>query len=227
MGRSNSYRDDRNSRQQGIEAAGMRGGIDDNWRQRPQERGEIEAGAEKPQQERNDACRINCENRAEMRSLIKSHNAEFAEELCWDVIPVENQASDEFETRIVSPRANIRIFDSEYPALLDSGSEVTCVSEALVNKLGNKGKLIKLPVSNLSVCVAVGRKATTIKQQVQIACKIEGKFFEFPFLVVPELAIDILTGMEWLDAFGCIIVLENKRIKLQGEYLPEGLVSFR
>ena len=226
MERSNSYRDDRNSRPQGREAAGTRGGIDDNWRQRPQERGETEAGGESFQQEKNDTSRNHRENRAEMRSLIKSHNSEFAEELCWDVIPVENQASDELQTRIVSPRVNIRIFDCEYPALLDSGSEVTCVSETLVNELVNKGKLVKLPVSNLSLCVAVGGKATTIKQQVQIACKIEEKSSEFPFLIVPGLATDILIGMDWLDAFGCIIDLENKRINLQGEYLPKGLVSF-
>ena len=155
-------------------------------------------------------------NAANVRTLTKSNNSEFAEELCWDVETTESKANEELEIRVVSPRIAVLIFDS--------GSEVTCVSEALVNELEKRYKLIKLPVSNLSVCVAVRNKATVVKQQIQISCKINQKALEFPCLVVPGLSADVFFGMDWLGAFSCVIDMETKQIILNGEYLPKCIV---
>lgn len=69
--------------------------------------------------------------------------------------------------------------------MVDSGSEVTVISEAFYNQLKTNCKIIELPANNVKVNVAVGNKSTTIKRQVQLSVKIDKEILDFPFLVVP------------------------------------------
>lgn len=97
-----------------------------------------------------------------VRALQKTNNSEFVEELCWDV-DTENQTElKDLEIKIVSPRIKANIEECEIAVLVDCGSEVTAVSEIFYDQLKSKYKIVELPVSNLTVNVAVGNKTTTI-----------------------------------------------------------------
>lgn len=82
-------------------------------------------------------------------------------------------------------------------------------------------------MSNLTVSVAVGSKSTSIKRQVQLTLNIGEHQLTSPFLVVPGLTTDVLVGIDWLSRFKCIIDVENQRIRMKGEELPNSIVTFR
>lgn len=153
--------------------------------------------------------------------------SEFVDDLCWDIEPEKETVVNEVDTRIVSPRIRAVIEGHEVAVLIDSGSEVTVVSEKFYNELKNEYKIVELPVSNLNVSVAVGSKNIAIKRQVQLTLNIGNNKLTSPFLVVPGLATDVLVGIDWLSRFRCIIDVENQRIRVRGEELPDSIVTFR
>lgn len=165
--------------------------------------------------------------RSNVRVLQKSSMSEFAEELCWDVEPEGEIIRDDLECKIVSPRIRAQIGECEVAVLVDSGSEVTVISEQFYNDLKKNLKMVELPVSNLTVNVAVGSKATVVKRQVQIALKIGELNLESPFLVVPGLSTKLLVGIDWLMRFKCVIDVEKQQIKVGGVELPDNSVTFR
>ena len=169
-------------------------------------------------------------NNVNISTIKKSNMSEFAEQLAWDV-DLENDTSvGELNTRIVSPRISALLLGEEVTVLVNSGSDVTCVSERYYGEIkarNEKESFNELPVSNITVCVAVGTKATVIKEQVQLVWTIDKMAFEFPFLIVPNLLTDVLVGMDWLEHFRVVIDIEKKRIKVFGNYLPQQIVTFR
>lgn len=162
-----------------------------------------------------------------VRALKKSNNSEFIEELCWDVEPEGQTKINDLEIKIVSPRIKANIGDCEIAVLVDCGSEVTAVSENFYDQLKTNIKIAELPVSNLTVNVAVGNKSTTIKRQIQLKLCIGKEVLESPFLVIPGLDTNVLVGIDWLSRFKCVIDVGNKKIKVGGKELPDSLVSFR
>nr|CAI5868790.1 unnamed protein product [Callosobruchus analis] len=74
----------------------------------------------------------------------------------------ENLESEKFET----PAILLEVGGEPLPALLDSGSEVTAISEKLYNKLVDTLKFPVLPVTKVSISVATGNIKQRIKKQV-------------------------------------------------------------
>lgn len=202
-----------------------------NWRQGggPSGQSSREQGNENVHRKQNtrDTSRDEGNQGNKVNAIVKSSMSEFVEDLCWDVEPEKETVLSEIESKIVSPRIRAVIEGHEVAVLVDSGSEVTALSEKFYNELKNKFKLIKLPVSNLTVSVAVGNKNTSIKRQVQLTLKIGERNLTSPFLVVPGLATDVLVGIDWLSRFKCVIDIENQRIRMGGEELSDSIVTFR
>ena len=121
------------------------------------------------------------------------------DDLCWDV-GGEKYNAGEMLARMTSPRIHAMIADKKVAVLLDSGSEITCVAEDFYLEIKKHIDLLELPVTNLTVYVAVGKKHTTIKRQVQIGLAIGEYEITHPFLVVPGLSTEILVGVDWLKA---------------------------
>lgn len=169
----------------------------------------------------------NSENaRANVRSLQKAKETDFIEELCWDVQPDIEEMKTKLETRIVSSRIMIQIFNEKYPMLIDTGSEVTCIVEQFYVELKKDSQLSELPVSNVSIYAAVGSKVTTIKRQVQLAVRIGNEEVVFPFLVIPGLSSRVIAGTDWQDYFGMVIDYERKTIKFKGNELSRDEIFF-
>ena len=111
--------------------------------------------------------------------------------------------------------------------LVDSGSEVTCMSEATYINLKRENKFPELPVTNLAVYVAVGRKTIKINRKVYLNLKISKFQLEYSFLVVSGLSADLIMGADLLKAIGGIINFQNGTFEMMGEMLPKNIVTFR
>nr|CAI5850130.1 unnamed protein product [Callosobruchus analis] len=105
-------------------------------------------------------------------------------------------------------------FNAEPEALLSDPEEEVVeenfkspVFRGIVNQLRDKGVLIpSLPISDVSVSVAVGGKKYRVKGQVLLSVEVESGGNEnkrFTFLicvVIPQLNISVLFGSDWLVA---------------------------
>lgn len=148
-------------------------------------------------------------SRENFRALQKSKETDFVEELCWDVQPNIEEIESNVESRVVSPRMIVQICNGKYPMLIDSSSQVTCFAEQFYNKLKRKCQLSELPVSNVSIHGALGTKATTIRQRIQLNVVVGKEQVVFPFLVVPSLSSKIIAGTDWQSHFRMVIDFEN------------------
>ncbi|KAG5889766.1 hypothetical protein JTB14_003860 [Gonioctena quinquepunctata] len=107
--------------------------------------------------------------------------------------------SEAKEKEIVSPTLKIRVGEQEIETLLDSGSDVCAVSERFFDSLKGKVPNIPiLPVSNLSIAVAVGGKTQRVKNQVLLPIEIAEFDIDVICLVIPDLNCNVLLGSNWL-----------------------------
>nr|CAI5825489.1 unnamed protein product [Callosobruchus analis] len=107
----------------------------------------------------------------------------------------ENLEPEKFET----PAILLEVGGEPLPALLDSGSEVTAISEKLYNKLVDTLKFPVLPVTKVSISVATGNIKQRIKKQVLLPIWLSdiGKQIDIRCLVVPGLNCDVLLGCDF------------------------------
>lgn len=83
-------------------------------------------------------------------------------------------------------------------ALIDSGSQITAISEEIYKYLLLHGKLTELPVSNVILFTAIGKKSTTIKKQILCEIEIGGQIIQSRFLIVPYLISQLILGNDRL-----------------------------
>ena len=157
----------------------------------------------------------------------RRHDFDFVEDLSAEVEGTEDREKiDEFETVARGPHIKIKIIDKEIMSLLDSGSQITAVSEEFFKRLWERNELKILPVSNLFVTTAIGKKSTTIKQQVWLEVEIEGRSMGYPFLVIPYLTSTIILGNDWMSRNEVVLNYKNKVVEVAGRVVSGSSVSF-
>lgn len=89
------------------------------------------------------------------------------------------------------PRLTLSFLSVPVRALLDTGSQITAISESFYNYLKLHGTLTEFPVTNVSLFTAIGKK--------QILCEIQvgGEKCSSYFLVVPNLSNMVILGNDW------------------------------
>ena len=105
-------------------------------------------------------------------------------------------------------------------ALLDSGSQVTCISEELYNKLNSVNKCLGLSTTNLYVETAIGKKSTTIRKQILLEINLNGDIFDYPFLVIHYLATNIILEHDWLIKNNIILSYETGNLQVRNKIIP-------
>lgn len=121
-------------------------GVDQNWRQRDlenvsqrnvnstrQEGGlnELTSSTEPHAHENNNTDG----DGANMCAMSIVDRSEFLEELCWDVDGVEKEHGGGDKVRVVSPRIEAEVMGHRVNVLVDTGSDVTCISDKLYAEL--------------------------------------------------------------------------------------------
>ena len=96
-------------------------------------------------------------------------------------------------------------------ALLDSGSQITCVSEEFYQQLTRVIKVSELSASKVYIAMANGKKAATIRKQIFIEINIgDNDKFSYPFMVVPYLSTDVIFGHDWFCTKRRCVKLYNR-----------------
>lgn len=98
------------------------------------------------------------------------------------------------------PQIMITCGEVELAALIDSGSEVTCINEEYYNKLKGTRVFPILPVASTHLRGAMGQLSTRVRFQVWLEFHITAvpQSLNHTFLVVKNLVRPIILGIDWL-----------------------------
>ena len=85
-------------------------------------------------------------------------------------------------------------------ALLDTGSDITCISEALYKEIkGLNNKIPLIPVKGFQIRGAVGQRSAKISNQTILNVELTpGLKLDIPFLIVPGLVRSIILGFDFM-----------------------------
>ena len=103
------------------------------------------------------------------------------------------------------PHLLLKIQSIDTWSLLDTGSQATAVSDLYYEKLRKHINVRELPVTNVRVSTAIGKKNSTVKRQILLEFKIDDYVAKHIFLVIPYLSCDIVLGNDWNWTYGVII----------------------
>lgn len=78
----------------------------------------------------------------------------------------------------------------------------------------------------MTVSVAIGKKATTIKKQTLLQIKIDGETFEFIFLIIPYLASKLILGNDFNLSIGLIINYWHRSIQIKNKIINSSVTLF-
>ena len=127
------------------------------------------------------------------------------------------------------PNINVKIQGIETEALIDTGSEITCISENFFENNKNKFKNCEiLPIVGASVVGATGVKPVILKHQLYADIKINGEIFSCVFIIIPKFNKNCILGYDFLKKFkrkidigGNYIVLRDNAKQIKIEFLKE------
>lgn len=119
---------------------------------------------------------------------------------------------DDEQTRIVPqcPVLAIQIDGVEVRALIDTGSQVSAVSESFYSaNIGRFSKCPTLPLVGVTVTSATEKKATKVSRQFYANVHLQQVEEASTILVVPKLTVDCIIGIDILSRLKTKIDLEN------------------
>ena len=146
------------------------------------------------------------------------------EDLSHDVMKEPNMEAASSSMHMQKcPMLLISILRVPVPALIDSGSQITCISEAFYTYLLQHKKIPEFPVKNVLLLTAIGKKVTRIKKQVLLEVKIGDYSQSTSFLVVPGLTSQIILGNEWLLNNKVMLDYKHHTVTLDGYCVPAEL----
>jgi len=115
------------------------------------------------------------------------------------------------------PEISIKLFNTPYSALLDSGASVSAISENMFKTLKNdpsKHKIPLLPLTGILLTTALSNKSVKINSQIYLTFFINDYETFGIFLIVPQLSTPLILGTDWLIENGVIIDYNKKEISL-------------
>ena len=111
------------------------------------------------------------------------------------------------------PEIAITLENTRVNALIDTGSEITCISEGFY--YANQkyfSTCPTLPISGKLIKGATGAKSTRLKFQVPLSTEIKGLKTNLIFIVVPILVKHCILGYDTHKAFSMLIDTRNEKI---------------
>jgi hypothetical protein len=98
------------------------------------------------------------------------------------------------------PELSLLLFDVPVVALLDSGSEISCISEDLFKNLCRNcnNNIPSIPVPSSHIITATGARSTKVNTQIFVPLNILNVFHDSILLVVKKLVTPVILGSDWL-----------------------------
>lgn len=135
--------------------------------------------------------------------------------------------NDNVNLHRVVPEILLTIRDSPIMALLDTGSEVSCISGEVWAKLIKNGRRMPtLPVTSVHLRLAMGQRSHPIVVQCLLEFSIEGKTYSAVALVVKNLIKPVILGADWLTEQNVTINFQNRKVNLESSAGKQE-ISFR
>nr|CAI5856502.1 unnamed protein product [Callosobruchus analis] len=134
-----------------------------------------------------------------------------------DVEEILEEEEPKIKTVAVLPTVEATFGGVRVCCLVDSGSQVTGVSENFLKQLVRVDESIpRMPCKCVVLSGAIGNKSTVGREQVYLTFELGGREFEYCFLVIPGLVRNIILGCDWLRDNSLIINFSENA--LQGEF---------
>lgn len=116
-------------------------------------------------------------------------------------------AGNVHKTRTKCPYVVCSISGHQSSVLLDTGSEVTLISEEFFHELQQSlnVKLPTLPVTNLCLKGATGIRSKKVTLQTFLDLTFNNQIFPFPVLIVPSVNLPFILGIDFLKKYQCTI----------------------
>ncbi|KAJ2937346.1 hypothetical protein O0L34_g19229 [Tuta absoluta] len=88
----------------------------------------------------------------------------------------------------------------EVRAMVDSGSDVTCINEDFFKEFMSKNdKLPMIPVKGFQVRGAVGQRSSKVNRQINLNVRLTKELaFDAPFLIIPGLVRPMILGYDFM-----------------------------
>ena len=135
---------------------------------------------------------------------------EVKEDLAFDIDPV-----GEITEYSRCPEINVSLNGNIVESLVDTGSEVTAISEKFYNEnLEYFESCPTLPLCGKFIKAATGSKSASLKLQVMIPTQINNLKMYLIYIVVPKLIKDCIIGIDSQEKLKMIINTEAKEIKI-------------
>lgn len=139
--------------------------------------------------------------------------------------------SEPEDNNVVSPVMIGKFGSRNIEILLDSGSDICAISESFYEELRaehSETSIPLLPVTNVSIAVAVGGNKQRIKRQISLPIEIGGLKMDVACLVVPKLNSNLLFGSNWMFKYRVRLDFEKSLLHFRensNEYACE--ISFK
>ena len=118
-------------------------------------------------------------------------------DLSKELMEEDNAEAVRPETGLTDVRINIEC--KEITTLVDTGSEVSVISEHMLDELKETNKNIpSLPVAGVTIVGITGVRSKRVTKQVQLNMIINGGEYENTFLVVRWLNLEVILGNDFL-----------------------------
>ena len=125
------------------------------------------------------------------------------------------------------PELSIFIEGIEVKALLDTGSEITCISQEFYEKHSNLFKnKPTFPICGKVVKGATGDKTTRLKRQVLLDVKLGNSHVSLIFIVVPKLIKECIIGYDSQNGLKMLIHTSHEEIYMTINHSDEN-VSYK
>lgn len=134
--------------------------------------------------------------------------------------PVDDLLNNEcdLEHKVVqkrSPVITISIYNFKFPALIDTGSEVTCLSGDVYSQLSQfHDKIPCFPVSGVRVTGAFRTKERRVTHQMFLKFTINNANFEHEFLLISDLIFPVILGSDFLRVAKAQVHLDKNQLVL-------------
>nr|CAH7762550.1 unnamed protein product [Callosobruchus chinensis] len=207
VGQGNNSRENTNGRNRrqnnesvGYTNEGSRGqGQGSNWRSQPQ----------------GNSYAVSNEGQGDVNvRQVMSHLTTFNDENVFLSSDSESEEVSE-QSKFKSPILRAKVGSVQSDIIVDSGSEVSAVSEKFFDGIKQYVKVPVLPVSGLAISPAFGAKRQCIKWQILLSIQLlshQNIDLDVKCLVIPGLNCDILFGCDWLASFKASIDFQSSKV---------------
>ncbi|KAF2889992.1 hypothetical protein ILUMI_16181, partial [Ignelater luminosus] len=113
------------------------------------------------------------------------------------------------------------------PALVDSGGQLSCISEDFLEIAAEDTEIVVLPVVGVTLNGAFTKKSIKITKQVLLSTKIGDMVYDLVYVVVPGLNRPVILGFDWLVEVGASIECKNEILKIPNNQKGVQSVKFK